>query len=170
MTSNLGSEALIRDDFDDQQKEEYVNDAVRNAFRPEFLNRLDETVIFKPFTKEELGEIVNLEVSQFVKRLESRRITFDVNDSARTWLATEGYDPKYGARPLRRLIQREIGDQISLLLLEGYVDDDDIVTVTHKNSENGLTLTVKKREWANDISDRLIKTEGDNYEKTIRTS
>lgn len=155
LTSNIGSNFLVQDDIDNKTKRSLVMDTVKSKFRPEFLNRLDEMVVFEPFSKSELGLIVNLEVSQFTKRLDDKRITFDVQASAREWLSENGYDPKYGARPLRRLIQDEIGNKVSLLLLSGEVDNDDIVTVSHdqEGDNEELILTVEKREWQqNDIN------------------
>ena len=91
--------------------------AVHSQFRPEFLNRLDDMVIFHPLTRQELGKIVDLQVKQVASRLTDRRITLDVTEAAREWLADTGYDPAYGARPLRRLVQTEVGDQLARMLL-----------------------------------------------------
>ena len=115
--------------------------AVRAAFKPEFLNRLDETVIFEPLSKGELAEIVNLQVASFGERLKDRRITLEVTETARQWLADEGYDPAYGARPLRRLVQKEIGDRLAKALLSGEVRDGDTVTVDKDADKPELTLS-----------------------------
>ncbi len=127
LTSNLGSQALTDPLRDDHAKHEAVMAAVRQAFKPEFLNRLDDVIIFDPLSLDEIGKIVNLQVDQLAERLAGRRITLEVTDAAREYLAMDGYDPAYGARPLRRLIQREIGDQLARMLLGGEVKDGDTV-------------------------------------------
>jgi len=130
LTSNLGAGG----------SREQVMDAVRHAFKPEFINRLDDVVIFDPLTEEQLESIVDIQLDQLSRRLAARRLTLDVSDSARFWLAVRGYDPMYGARPLRRLIQQAIGDQLAKLLLAGDVKDGDTVPV--KVSETGDTLVL----------------------------
>ncbi len=92
---------------------------VRSTFKPEFLNRLDEVVVFDALSRDDLAHIVELQVRAFAARLSDRRITLTVTDEAREWLAARGYDPAYGARPLRRLVQREIGDRLARALLAG---------------------------------------------------
>ena len=129
LTSNLGSQALMDPTLDEGQKHEAVMASVRKAFKPEFVNRLDDVIVFEPLSLEELGKIVDLQVEQVARRLKSRRITLDVTDAAREFLAMDGYDPAYGARPLRRLIQREIGDKLARMLLSGEVSDGATVTV-----------------------------------------
>ena len=129
LTSNLGSQFLIDPDLSEEGKREAVMSAVRHTFKPEFINRLDETVIFRPLDKHELGKIVDLQVKQMARRLRSRRIKLKVTDAARRWLEDNGYDPAYGARPLRRLVQREIGDRLAVLLLSGKVEDGQTVEV-----------------------------------------
>ena len=129
MTSNLGSQFLVNPDLDEQQKKDAVMNAVHSQFRPEFLNRLDDMVIFHPLTRQELGKIVDLQVKQVASRLTDRRITLDVTEAAREWLADTGYDPAYGARPLRRLVQTEVGDQLARMLLAGEIKDGDTVLV-----------------------------------------
>ena len=114
--------------------------AVHSQFRPEFLNRLDDMVIFHPLTRQELGKIVDLQVKQVASRLTDRRITLDVTEAAREWLADTGYDPAYGARPLRRLVQTEVGDQLARMLLAGEIKDGDTVLVDHTGGEH-LELT-----------------------------
>jgi ATP-dependent Clp protease ATP-binding subunit ClpB len=129
MTSNLGSQFLIDPELDANQKREAVLLAVRSSFKPEFLNRLDDVVIFDALSMEELGSIVDLNVDKLTKRLEERRLTLGVTPQARLWLAEHGYDPVYGARPLRRLMQKQIDDQLANLLLAGQVPEGSQVLV-----------------------------------------
>ena len=129
LTSNLGSQFLVDQTMEPAAKREAVMAAVRAAFKPEFLNRLDDVVLFDALSLEELGEIVHLQVERMAARLADRRLTLEVTEAAREWLAIEGYDPAYGARPLRRLIQTEIGDQLARMLLGGQVHDGDTVVV-----------------------------------------
>ncbi|ERI82636.1 ATP-dependent chaperone protein ClpB [Bifidobacterium bifidum ATCC 29521 = JCM 1255 = DSM 20456] len=136
MTSNLGSQFLVNQDMDADAKKKAVMDAVHMNFKPEFLNRLDEIVMFHPLTREELGGIVNIQVAQVASRLTDRRIKLDVTDAAREWLANTGYDPAYGARPLRRLVQTEVGDQLARMLLAGKVHDGDTVLVNQTGGEH----------------------------------
>ena len=136
MTSNLGSQFLVNQDMDVDAKKKAVMDAVHMNFKPEFLNRLDEIVMFHPLTREELGGIVNIQVAQVASRLTDRRIKLDVTDAAREWLANTGYDPAYGARPLRRLVQTEVGDQLARMLLAGKVHDGDTVLVDQTGGEH----------------------------------
>ena len=140
MTSNLGSQFLVQPDLDEEAKQKAVMDAVHAHFKPEFINRLDELVIFHPLTRQELGNIVDLQVRQVAARLTERRISLQVTDAAREWLANTGYDPAYGARPLRRLVQTEVGDQLARLLLAGKVHDGDTVLVDQTGGEH-LELT-----------------------------
>ncbi|MCZ4587441.1 ATP-dependent chaperone ClpB [Rhodococcus opacus] len=130
LTSNLGAGG----------SREQVMDAVRHAFKPEFINRLDDVVVFESLTEEQLESIVDIQLAQLSRRLAARRLTLDVSESARFWLAVRGYDPMYGARPLRRLIQQAIGDQLAKLLLAGDVKDGDTVPV--KVSETGDALVL----------------------------
>ncbi len=138
MTSNLGSQYLVDPTLEPRAKREAVMAAVRQAFKPEFLNRLDEVVVFDPLTTDELTRIVDLQVRALATRLHDRRITLEVTDPAKAWLAEQGFDPAYGARPLRRLVQREIGDRLARALLAGDVRDGDTVTVDL--GEGGLLL------------------------------
>jgi ATP-dependent Clp protease ATP-binding subunit ClpB len=140
LTSNLGSQHLVDPLLDPEQRRAGVMDAVRAAFKPEFLNRLDDIVLFDPLSLEEIGRIVDLQVAALAARLRDRRLTLDVDPAAREWLAIEGFDPAYGARPLRRLVQREIGDKLARLLLAGEVHDGDTVRVT-RGADGGLELT-----------------------------
>lgn len=146
LTSNLGSQALMDPTLDESQKREAAMASVRKAFKPEFINRLDDVIVFDPLSLEELGKIVDLQVEQVARRLKSRRITLDVTDAAREFLAMDGYDPAYGARPLRRLIQREIGDKLARMLLSGEATDGATVTVDTDPSDStpGLKLTVRE--------------------------
>ena len=136
MTSNLGSQFLVNTELDDEAKKKAVMDAVHMQFKPEFINRLDELVMFHPLTREELGGIVDIQVAQVSARLTDRRIKLDVTDSARDWLANTGYDPAYGARPLRRLVQTEVGDQLARMLLAGEVHDGDTVLVDQTGGDH----------------------------------
>ena len=145
MTSNLGSQFLVNEDMAADAKKKAVMDAVHMNFKPEFLNRLDDIVMFHPLTREELGGIVDIQVKGVAQRLTDRRITLDVTDSAREWLASTGYDPAYGARPLRRLVQTEVGDQLARMLLAGKVHDGDTVLVDQTGGEH-LELSA----WASD--------------------
>jgi ATP-dependent Clp protease ATP-binding subunit ClpB len=113
---------------------------VRQAFKPEFLNRLDEIVMFDALGKEELAHIVDLQLQAFDKRLAPRRITVTVTESARQWLTENGYDPAYGARPLRRLVQTAIGDPLARMLIAGQVLDGQHVVVDTEG--DGLSLSV----------------------------
>ena len=153
MTSNLGSQFLVNEDMDADAKKKAVMDAVHMNFKPEFLNRLDDIVMFHPLTREELGGIVDIQVAGVAQRLTDRRITLDVTDSAREWLANTGYDPAYGARPLRRLVQTEVGDQLARMLLAGKVHDGDTVLVDQTGGEH-LELSA----WA---SDQIVSDDPD---------
>ena len=144
LTSNLGSQFLADPDLTPEEKRESVMSVVSAAFRPEFLNRLDATVMFDALTRENLGEIVDLLVASLESRLRERRIGLTVTEPARGWLARIGYDPAFGARPLRRLIQREIGDRLAKLLLSGDVQDGQNVTLDINDSIDGLVMNVDK--------------------------
>ena len=142
MTSNLGSQFLVNDDMDADAKKKAVMDAVHMNFKPEFLNRLDDIVMFHPLTRDELGGIVDIQVAGVAQRLTDRRITLDITAAAREWLSNTGYDPAYGARPLRRLVQTEVGDQLARMLLAGKVHDGDTVLVDQTGGEH-LDLTAR---------------------------
>jgi len=129
LTSNLGSTYLIDQELPWSERENAVLELVRKAFKPEFVNRLDDIVIFAPLSREELGQIVSLYVDRLERRLAQRRLQLAVTPEARTWLADRGYDPVYGARPLRRLMQRQIDDALAKALLTGEVRDGDVVRV-----------------------------------------
>ncbi len=141
MTSNLGSQFLIDPELTESQKEEGVMAMVRASFKPEFLNRLDDIVLFDALSIDELGSIVDLNVDKLTERLEQRRLTLAVTPKARLWLAQKGYDPVYGARPLRRLMQREIDDRLANLILAGEVADGASVVVDVATDDTGLTVT-----------------------------
>ncbi|RDI46665.1 ATP-dependent chaperone ClpB [Nocardia mexicana] len=130
LTSNLGAGG----------DQDFVMNAVRSAFKPEFLNRLDDVVMFHALNEEELEDIVDIQLAQLQKRLAQRRLKLDVSDSARFWLAVRGYDPAYGARPLRRLIQQAIGDSLAKELLAGEVADGDLVKVSVSPDGDGLIV------------------------------
>ena len=140
LTSNLGSQFLTDPLTSPEEKRNEVMSVVQASFKPEFLNRLDDIIIFEALSKEELGEIVEIQLARIAKRLTDRRLSLEVTDAARSWLADEGYDPAYGARPLRRLVQREIGDRLARMLLAGEVLDGQKVVVDKVDGSEGLTL------------------------------
>jgi ATP-dependent Clp protease ATP-binding subunit ClpB len=129
LTSNLGSQFLVDPLTSEEQKREQVLEVVRASFKPEFLNRLDDLVVFSALTGPELERIAKLQVGRLAKRLAERRLTLEVTDAALAWLALEGNDPAYGARPLRRLVQTAIGDRLAKEILAGEVKDGDTVRV-----------------------------------------
>jgi ATP-dependent Clp protease ATP-binding subunit ClpB len=129
LTSNLGSGFLIDPLLDETQKRESVLETVRASFKPEFLNRLDDIVVFTALTGPELRQVARLQVDRLARRLRDRRLTLEVTDAALDWLAEEGNDPAYGARPLRRLVQTSIGDRLAREILAGEVLDGDTVRV-----------------------------------------
>ncbi|MGH8839256.1 MAG: ATP-dependent chaperone ClpB, partial [Jiangellaceae bacterium] len=142
LTSNLGSVYLADPMLDDEAKRDRVMEVVRTSFKPEFLNRLDEVVMFEPLGTDELARIVDLQIAQLAARLADRRLILEVSDAAREWLALTGYDPVYGARPLRRLVQSAIGDRLAKSILSGQIHDGDTVLVDL--DEAGDTLTVSR--------------------------
>jgi ATP-dependent Clp protease ATP-binding subunit ClpB len=143
LTSNLGSQFLVDQTLDREQQQEKVMEIVRLSFKPEFLNRLDDVVLFDALSTQELSRIVDLQITAMQRRLAERRITLSATDAAKDWLAMEGYDPAFGARPLRRLVQREIGDRLAKQILSGDIHDGDTVTVDRPTEfdEPGLRLT-----------------------------
>ncbi|QHC65212.1 AAA domain-containing protein [Rathayibacter sp. VKM Ac-2759] len=141
LTSNLGSQFLIDPTLSRSQKEEAVQQMVRQAFKPEFVNRLDDIVIFQALDRTELGEIVSLYVDRLSRRLGERRLELAVTPAARGWLADRGYDPQYGARPLRRLMQHEIDDRLATALLDGSIRDGDVVLVEVADDGDSLTVS-----------------------------
>ncbi|GAA3511410.1 ATP-dependent chaperone ClpB [Dietzia aurantiaca] len=130
LTSNLGAGGT----------REQMMDAVKRAFKPEFVNRLDDVVIFDPLSEEQLESIVDIQIDELAARLKSRRLTLKVGDAAKGWLARRGYDPAYGARPLRRLVQQAIGDKLARALLGGEIRDGDTVTVSLAEDGDSLSL------------------------------
>lgn len=141
MTSNLGSHALADQSMDEKAKHEAVMNVVRAQFRPEFLNRLDEIVMFTPLTRETLAKIVDINLARVNKRLADRRISIEMSDNAKAWLANTGYDPTYGARPLRRLIQTSVEDQLARKLLAGQVPDGSVMHMDAAEDGSGLQVT-----------------------------
>jgi ATP-dependent Clp protease ATP-binding subunit ClpB len=142
LTSNLGSQALIDPTLSPEQRRNAVMAVVRSSFKPEFLNRLDDTIMFESLTRQDLAAIVDIQVAALARRLADRRITLDVEPAAREWLADHGFDPVYGARPLRRLIQTAIGDPLARGILAGTFRDGTTVRVdvAPAGSEQGLLL------------------------------
>jgi ATP-dependent Clp protease ATP-binding subunit ClpB len=141
LTSNLGSGYLVDPSLDEESRHQGVLAAVRAAFKPEFLNRLDDVVIFDALSLDELTRVVDLQVDRLAARLAERRLVLDVSPAAREWLALTGYDPAYGARPLRRLIAKQIGDRLARELLAGRVRDGDTVRVDRAEGDvDGLAV------------------------------
>jgi ATP-dependent Clp protease ATP-binding subunit ClpB len=132
LTSNLGAQALsmLPDGADASEAKRDVMDAVRVHFRPEFLNRLDETIIFDRLVRADMAGIVTIQLQRLEQRLSGRKISIDLDQAAKTWLADEGYDPVFGARPLKRVIQRALQDQLAGMILAGDVKDGDTVHVS----------------------------------------
>ena len=141
LTSNLGSQYLVDAELVWPEKESAVRETVRRAFKPEFINRLDEMVIFHPLSQADLAQIVELSIDRLQDRLADRRLTLAVTPEARGWLAARGYDPIYGARPLRRLMQKEIDDRLAREILSGEVRDGDAVRVEVAESGDALQLS-----------------------------
>ena len=139
LTSNLGSQFIADPALDEAVKRDRVMDVVRKTFKPEFLNRLDDVILFEALSTAELSEIVDLQVARMAKRLADRRLTLTVTPAAREWLSVTGFDPVYGARPLRRLIQSAIGDKLARGLLSGDIIDGDTVTVDLDQESDSLT-------------------------------
>jgi ATP-dependent Clp protease ATP-binding subunit ClpB len=147
LTSNLGSQFLTDQTLEWEAKKAAVHDLVRQAFKPEFVNRLDDIVVFSPLTTDDLGQIVSLYIDRLEKRLGERRLQLAVTPDARSWLAERGFDPIYGARPLRRLMQQEIDDRLARALLAGDVRDGDTVMVGLGDDE--LVVTRFEEEQSN---------------------
>jgi ATP-dependent Clp protease ATP-binding subunit ClpB len=144
LTSNLGSAEIANQSLDEDAKRETVMAVVRATFKPEFLNRLDDIILFDPLTTEELAEIVDLQVAALARRLAERRLALHVTPAAREWLALTGFDPVYGARPLRRLVQSAIGDQLARALLAGDIMDGDTVRVDRDPAADALAVTAER--------------------------
>ncbi|MGO2660198.1 ATP-dependent Clp protease ATP-binding subunit [Mycetocola reblochoni] len=153
LTSNLGSQYLVDASLTPEQKEEAVQQVVRQAFKPEFVNRLDDIVVFSALSQDDLGQIVELYIDRLQRRLSDRRLELAVTPDARAWLAERGYDPVYGARPLRRLMQKEIDDRLATALLAGRITDGDTVRVDLDGA--GESLTVGRVATADPAADGL---------------
>jgi ATP-dependent Clp protease ATP-binding subunit ClpB len=141
MTSNLGAHALAEDKSEGEisgTARDAVMEAIRSHFRPEFLNRVDEIVFFKRLGRAEIDRIVGVQLKRLEKILADRRITISLDDKAKHWLAERGYDPVYGARPLKRAIQKEVQDPLARMILEGRIKDGDDVKVTVEGSSLAL--------------------------------
>jgi ATP-dependent Clp protease ATP-binding subunit ClpB len=132
LTSNLGSEALalLPEGADIEAARPHVMEAVRAAFRPEFLNRLDEILLFRRLSREDMKGIVEIQLRHLQKLLSERKIALELDPAAETWLADKGYDPVYGARPLKRVIQRELQNPLAQQILEGRIRDGDTIHAT----------------------------------------
>ncbi|WP_082514478.1 ATP-dependent Clp protease ATP-binding subunit [Frigoribacterium sp. Leaf164] len=141
LTSNLGSQVITDPRLSDPEKEELVQGLVRQAFKPEFVNRLDDIVVFSTLTADDLGQIVSLYVDRLGRRLTDRRLQLAVTPDARAWLAERGFDPIYGARPLRRLMQRQIDDQLAMALIGGRIVDGDTVLVDVEPGAESLSVS-----------------------------
>ncbi len=146
LTSNLGSQAIADASLDEQQRKDAVMSVVQRHFKPEFLNRLDDVVVFHALDTEQLTSIVDIQLRSLAKRLAQRRLTLEVSDGAREWLAINGFDPIYGARPLRRLVQSAIGDELARMLLAGEIRDGDTVRVDEPSGLDAGALTVTSAE------------------------
>jgi ATP-dependent Clp protease ATP-binding subunit ClpB len=140
LTSNIGSQIIADPKFDDRQRKDAVLEQVQRHFKPEFLNRLDDIVVFHALTTAELTSIVDIQIRRLAKRLTQRRLTLEVTPAARDWLAINGFDPVYGARPLRRLVSSAIGDQLAKSLLAGEIQDGDTVKVDVLDDNTGLIV------------------------------
>jgi len=141
LTSNIGSTFINDPSLSDDKKKEAALRAAREHFKPEFINRLDDIVVFSSLEIEQLTAIVDIQIARLADRLRDRRLTLDVTPGAREWLALNGFDPVYGARPLRRLVQTAIGDSLARMLLAGEVRDGDTVVVGVAEDRGGLTLS-----------------------------
>ena len=145
LTSNLGSQIIADQSVPEERRRAAVMDVVRSHFKPEFLNRLDDVVVFRALGSDELTGIVDIQVGVLARRLAARRLTLTVTDAAKEWLALNGFDPVYGARPLRRLVQSAIGDQLARALLAGDIRDGDEVAVDRpadvSDGDGGLSVT-----------------------------
>jgi ATP-dependent Clp protease ATP-binding subunit ClpB len=152
MTSNLGSEYLANqpEGEDSDSVRDKVMEVVRASFRPEFLNRLDEIVLFHRLRRDQMGAIVDIQLKRLLKLLAERKIGLDLDDAARAWLADNGYDPAYGARPLKRVIQKAVQDPLAARILAGEIADGDRVRV----GENGGALTFASEEAPKDMGEQ----------------
>jgi len=144
LTSNLGSQFIADPGLDEATTKDKVMGIVRATFKPEFLNRLDDVIVFDALTTNELTQIVEVQVSRLAHRLAARRLTLDVTPDAKEWLAVTGFDPIYGARPLRRLIQTAIGDKLARALLAGEITDGDKVLVDLDEPSDTLRVSPER--------------------------
>ena len=144
LTSNIGSHAIADPTLSDQERRDAVMVVVRSHFKPEFLNRLDDIVVFHSLTTADLASIVDIQLEALRRRLAERRLQLEVTDAARAWLASHGYDPIYGARPLRRLVQTAIGDRLAKALLGGEIRDGDTVLVDRPARAETLTVSARR--------------------------
>jgi ATP-dependent Clp protease ATP-binding subunit ClpB len=140
MTSNLGSYVFNDPTASAEERTEKVMADVRATFRPEFVNRVDEIIVFSPLGREQIGQILDIQIGLLQQRLASRRLTVELTDGAREYLANKGFDPAYGARPLKRLIQREVQDRLATMLLGGEMRDGDHVVIDA--ADGGLVFGV----------------------------
>ena len=140
LTSNLGSQYLIDTDVPFDERKEQVLSVVRQQFRPEFLNRLDAMVTFNPLDRKELHRIAGIQIEALQRRLSDRRIEIELTDEAKDWLVNKGFDPVYGARPLRRMVQTAVGDKLAMGILSGEIKDGDKVVVATRPDGEDLVL------------------------------
>jgi ATP-dependent Clp protease ATP-binding subunit ClpB len=140
LTSNMGSQFLIDTDVPFDERKDQVLGVVRQQFRPEFVNRLDAMIMFNPLDREELMRIARIQIEQLQRRLDERRISIELTEDAQQWLVNTGFDPIYGARPLRRLVQTAVGDKLAVAILSGDVKDGDSMTVGVDPGGSGLIL------------------------------
>ncbi len=140
LTSNMGSQFLVEVDVPYEQRQEQVRSVVRQHFRPEFLNRLDAMVMFESLDRAQLGRIADIQIAELQRRLDDRRITIEVSDDAKAWLVERGFDPIYGARPLRRLVQTAVGDKLAKGILSGDIRDGDGVLIGRLPDGSDLSL------------------------------
>ena len=140
LTSNMGSQFLVDTDVPFDERKDQVLGVVRQQFRPEFVNRLDAMIMFNPLDREELMRIARIQIEQLQRRLDERRISIELTEDAQQWLVNTGFDPIYGARPLRRLVQTAVGDKLAVAILSGDVKDGDSMTVGVDPDGSGLIL------------------------------
>jgi ATP-dependent Clp protease ATP-binding subunit ClpB len=161
MTSNLGSEYLVNQKEDEDSFVVYneVMSVVRGHFRPEFLNRVDEIVLFHRLRREDMGAIVDIQMARLARLLEDRKITIDLDPKGRQWLADRGYDPSYGARPLKRVIQKSVQDPLAERILAGTTRDGDVVTVSANKeglSINGDVVDAAGPDQGRSVAGRVV--------------
>jgi ATP-dependent Clp protease ATP-binding subunit ClpB len=139
MTSNVGSDRIVSESIDERMREQ-IEEVLAATFKPEFLNRIDDTVIFHRLSKDDIGRIVELQVDQLIGRVHERGIEVELSGDAKTLLGNLGYDPTYGARPLKRVIQKQLVDKLALKLLEGEFREGDVVRVDAKEGELAFAI------------------------------